>query len=163
MRFLTRPSRGYSGYRAYITHVEMVERADTQSLPDLSNIMAGDTPQLLASIGLNAIPSREHIYREIEQRLLLPEDRLPDHWLSRYQLWVQPYYHHSCRSEDCSRYWDEQISIPSLLSLRPSPPPTSITFIRSGLSGRVTGYAEATMFHLSCTRSHVFLHRVVRL
>ncbi|KAI9462301.1 antiviral helicase [Lactarius psammicola] len=103
----------------------MVERANTENLPDLSDILVGDSRQLLASIGLNAIPSREHTYREIEQRLLLPEERLPDHWLSKYQL--------------C---WDEQISIPSLLSLKPSPPPTSISFIRSGLSGRVTGYAE---------------------
>ncbi|KAF8272987.1 antiviral helicase [Lactarius quietus] len=113
----------------------MVEQTDTQNLPDLSNILARDACQLLASIGLNEIPSREHIYREIERRLLLPEERLPDHWLSKYQL-----------------YWDEQISIPSLLSLRPSPPPTSITFIRSGLNGRVTGYAEATNFPLCCTR-----------
>ncbi|KAH9004181.1 antiviral helicase [Lactarius hatsudake] len=103
----------------------MVDRANTQDLPDLSDILAGDSRQLLASIGLNEIPSREQTHREIEQRLLLPEERLPDHWLSKYQL-----------------YWDEQISIPSLLSLRPSPPPTSISFIRSGLSGRVTGYAE---------------------
>ncbi|KAH9081811.1 hypothetical protein EDB83DRAFT_586882 [Lactarius deliciosus] len=100
----------------------MVERANTQDLPDLSDILAGDSCQLLASIGLNEIPSREQTHREIDQRLLLPEERLPDHWLSKYQL-----------------YWDEQISIPSLLSFRPSPPPTSISFIRSGLSGRVTG------------------------
>ncbi|KAH9178867.1 antiviral helicase [Lactarius sanguifluus] len=117
----------------------MVERASTQDLPDLSDILAGDSRQLLASIGLNEIPSREQTYREIEQRLLLPEERLPDHWLSKYQL-----------------YWDEQISIPSLLSLRPSPPPTSISFIRSGLSGRVTGYAEAKNFlALDRMRSYV--------
>lgn len=103
----------------------MVERANTQDLPNLSDILAGDSRQLLASIGLNEIPSREQTHRQIEQRLLLPEERLPDHWLSKYQL-----------------YWDEQISVPSLLSLRPSPPPTSISFIRSGLGGRVTGYAE---------------------
>ncbi|KAN0134981.1 DSHCT (NUC185) domain containing protein [Lactarius tabidus] len=121
----------------------MAERANTQNLPNISNILAKDARQLLESIGLDAIPSREHIYREIEQRLLLPEERLPDHWLSKYQL-----------------YWDEQISIPSLLSLKPSPPPTSITFIRSGLGGRVTGYAEATIFPLRCIRSHAFLHRV---
>ena len=70
----------------------MDERANTQNLPDLSNIQAGDARQLLASIGLNAIPSHEHIYREIEQRLLLPEERLPNHWLSKYQLWVQSYH-----------------------------------------------------------------------
>ncbi|KAH9065893.1 antiviral helicase [Lactarius vividus] len=89
----------------------MVKRANTQDLPDLSDILVGDSRQLLASIGLNEIPSREQTYREIEQRLLLPEERLPDHWLPKYQL---------------------QISISSLF----------ISFIRSGLSGRVTGYAE---------------------
>lgn len=71
---------------SHIAHVKMAEGANTQNLPDLSNIAAKDAPELLASIGLNAIPSREHIYREIEQRLLLPEERLPDHWLSKYQL-----------------------------------------------------------------------------
>jgi antiviral helicase SKI2 len=64
----------------------MAERANTQNLPNISNILAKDARQLLESIGLDAIPSREHIYREIEQRLLLPEERLPDHWLSKYQL-----------------------------------------------------------------------------
>ncbi|KAH9982737.1 antiviral helicase [Lactifluus volemus] len=88
------------------------------------------TPKLvekvdLASLGLDAIPSREQIHDEIEERLLLPRDRLAPDWLSKYQV-----------------YWDEQISIPSLLSLNPSPPPTSISFIRSGLSGHVTGYSE---------------------
>jgi antiviral helicase SKI2 len=74
------------GYRVHTAHVGMAEEANTQNLPDLSNIQAKDARQLLASIGLDAIPSREHIYREIEQRLLLPEERLPDHWLSKYQL-----------------------------------------------------------------------------
>ena len=74
---------GIVGTLGYITYIEMVERANTQ---DISDILAEDPRQLLASIGLNAIPSREHIYREIEQRLLLPEESLPDHWLSKYQL-----------------------------------------------------------------------------
>lgn len=42
-----------------------------------------------------------------------------------------------------------------LLSLKPSPPPTSITFIRSGLGGRVTGHAEAIVSSLRCTRTCV--------
>lgn len=74
------------GIEPNTTYVKMVERVNTQNLPDLSEILAGDSHQLLASIGLNAIPSREDTYREIEQRLLLPEERLPDHWLSKYQL-----------------------------------------------------------------------------
>lgn len=72
--------------KLFIALVKMAEGDSTQNLPNLSNILAKDSPELLASIGLNAIPSREHIYREIEQRLLLPEERLPDHWLSKYQL-----------------------------------------------------------------------------
>ena len=75
-----------AGTLGYITYVEMVERTNTQNLPDFPDILAGDSRQLLSTIGLDAIPSREDIYREIEQRLLLPEERLPDHWLSKYQL-----------------------------------------------------------------------------
>ncbi len=64
----------------------MVERANVQNLVDISDVLPEDSPQLLASIGLNVIPSREHIYREIEERLLLPEERIPNHWLSKYQV-----------------------------------------------------------------------------
>ncbi|KAI0001768.1 NUC185 domain-containing protein [Russula vinacea] len=70
---------------------------------------------LLASLGLDTVPSREQIYREIEERLLLPKETLPEDWLSKYQV-----------------YWNEPISIPSLF----------ISFIRSGISGHVTGYSE---------------------
>jgi len=64
----------------------MVERANVQNLVDISDVLPEDSPQLLASIGLNVIPSREHICREIEERLLLPEERIPNHWLSKYQV-----------------------------------------------------------------------------
>ena len=47
-----------------------------------------DSLQLLASLGLDTVPSREQIYREIEERLLLPKETLPEDWLSRYQVWV---------------------------------------------------------------------------
>ncbi|KAI0323105.1 antiviral helicase [Amylostereum chailletii] len=42
----------------------------------------------LAKLGLDGIPSREQIHREIEQRLLLPKERLPDDWLPSYQVSV---------------------------------------------------------------------------
>lgn len=51
-----------------------------------------------------------------------------------------------------SRHWDEEISIPSLLSLEPSPPPTSLAFVRTGLHGRVTGYTEANILCPSFTQ-----------
>ena len=47
-----------------------------------------DSLQLLASLGLDTVPSREQTYREIEERLLLPQDTLPGDWLSKYQVWV---------------------------------------------------------------------------
>ncbi|KAI0257289.1 antiviral helicase [Lactifluus subvellereus] len=103
-----------------------VEQVAAQNFWEFSNIFPEDSRQLLASLGLDAVPSREQTYREIEERLLLPKDR-PQR---------TGFLDTRCR------YWDERISIPSLLSLKPSPPPTSISFIRSGLSGHVTGYSE---------------------
>jgi len=108
----------------------MVERISDRPW-ELSDLFPEDSRRLLASLGWDSVPSREQTYREIEERLLLPKERLPEDWLSKYQV-----------------YWNEQISIPSLLSSKPSPPPTSISFIRSGLSGHVTGYSEVTRFSL---------------
>jgi antiviral helicase SKI2 len=126
---------------------------------ELSNRFPVDSSQLLASLGLDAVPSREQTYREIEERLLLPRDRLPEDWLSKYQVWVRSSFP-LCSSVDLlSRHWDGQISIPSLLSLKPSPPPTSISFIRSGLSGHVTGYSEVTLSSL--VHERVYSYTVV--
>jgi antiviral helicase SKI2 len=119
-----------------------------------------DSPQqLLASLGLDAVPSHEQTYREIEERLLLPRDRLPQDWLSKYQVWVRRSFLLHISAHLLSSHWDRQISIPSLLSLNPSPPPTSISFIRSGLSGHVTGYSEVTLSTL--IHDHVYSYVVV--
>lgn len=125
----------------------MVERTSAR-LWELSGLFPEDHRQLLASLGWDSVPSREQTYREIEERLLLPKERLPEDWLSKYQVWVK--HTTPLRHIDLifRRYWNEQISIPSLLSTKPSPPPTSISFIRSGLSGHVTGHSEATCFSL---------------
>jgi antiviral helicase SKI2 len=48
-----------------------------------------DSRQLLASLGWDSVPSREQTYREIEERLLLPKEKLPEDWLSKYQVWVR--------------------------------------------------------------------------
>jgi hypothetical protein len=47
-----------------------------------------DSLQLLASLDLDTVPSREQTFREIEERLLLPKETLPEDWLSKYQVWV---------------------------------------------------------------------------
>jgi hypothetical protein len=47
-----------------------------------------DSLQLLTSLGLDTAPSCEQTYREIEERLLLPKETLPEDWLSKYQVWV---------------------------------------------------------------------------
>jgi len=116
----------------------MDERLSTSA----RDLFPKDSLQLLAPLGLNTVPSREQTYREIEERLLLPKETLPEDWLSKYQVWVYYTTLFTHWSDLRSRYWNEQISIPSLLSLKPSPPPTSISFIRSGISGHVTGYSE---------------------
>ena len=42
---------------------------------------------LLEQLGLGGLPSREQVHREIETKLLLPQERLPDHWLPTYQMY----------------------------------------------------------------------------
>jgi len=46
-----------------------------------------------------------------------------------------------------TRHWDNDLSIPDLLKLEPAPPSISLTFVRSGLDGRVTGYAEVRTYY----------------
>ncbi|KAJ7750230.1 antiviral helicase [Mycena metata] len=80
---------------------------------------------ILNDLGLVGLPSRQHVHREIEEKLLLPQEALPEHWLPSYQV-----------------HWNSSLSIPSLLAFTPSPPPTNVSFIRTGLNGRVTGHVE---------------------
>ncbi|TDL28168.1 antiviral helicase [Rickenella mellea] len=69
--------------------------------------------------------SKEAIYQDVEEQLLIPKDRLPAHWLPSYQI-----------------HWTHELNVPSLLKTSPSVPPTTLTFVRTGLDGRVTGYKE---------------------
>ncbi|KZV67653.1 antiviral helicase [Peniophora sp. CONT] len=85
-----------------------------------------NAPKLLDALGLADVPSRERVHREIEQRLLLPQEKLPEDWLPRYQ-----------------EHWETELSVPFLLSLAPAPAPTVLSLVRGGLGGRVTGYTES--------------------
>ncbi|KAJ4485612.1 antiviral helicase [Lentinula aciculospora] len=84
-----------------------------------------DVKLLLEQLGLAQLPSRKEVFKEIEEKLLLPQENLPPHWLAKYQI-----------------QWERDVSIPSLLPLNPSPAPTTLSFVRAGLEGRVTGYVE---------------------
>ncbi|KAI0347991.1 antiviral helicase [Trametopsis cervina] len=99
----------------------------TDLLDKIINPNPDNADEILAELGLSGIQSPEEVHREIEQNLLLPPTKFPDHWLPHYQ-----------------KYWDQELSIPSLLTLEPSPPPTSLAFVRTGLNGRVTGYTEVS-------------------
>ncbi|KAF8628226.1 hypothetical protein AX15_004008 [Amanita polypyramis BW_CC] len=88
--------------------------------PDPSN-----APKLLRDLGLAEPPSTEQVHREIEEKLLLPKPSLPKHWLPHYQV-----------------NWEPKLELTSLLSLEPSPPPTTLELVRSGLDGRITGFVE---------------------
>ncbi|KAL0951772.1 hypothetical protein HGRIS_008443 [Hohenbuehelia grisea] len=99
------------------THIQLVQR--------VTQANAEDASALLDELELSGLPSREQVHREIENKLLLPQDQLPEHWLSTFQI-----------------TWDHQLDVHSLLTIDPSPPPTSLSFVRAGLEGRVTGYVE---------------------
>ncbi|KAJ6520244.1 ATP-dependent RNA helicase [Mycena sanguinolenta] len=86
---------------------------------------SSEKDKILNDLGLDGLPSREQVHREMEEKLLLPQETLPSHWLPSYQV-----------------HWDSSLSIPSLLAFAPSPPPTSVSFVRTGLNGRVTGHVE---------------------
>ena len=51
--------------------------------PDGSN-----ADRILEELGLDRVPPRSQVHREIEDRLLLPKEKLPDHWLPQYQVCV---------------------------------------------------------------------------
>ncbi|KZO92822.1 antiviral helicase [Calocera viscosa TUFC12733] len=102
---------------------ELSELILLASEPD--HVNAEIREELLTELGVGRIPSKDKLHQALEDRLLLPKAKLPDHWLATYQL-----------------HWEHETSIPSLLTVTPSPAPSRLEFVRSGLEGRVTGYRE---------------------
>jgi hypothetical protein len=62
--------------------------ADEEILDAIRNPDSENVPILLDRLGFGGAPSPEQVYREIEEKLLLPKDRMPDHWLLSYQMYV---------------------------------------------------------------------------
>ena len=60
------------------THQDILEKLLN---PDKSH-----AKKLLQELGLAELPSREEVHRKIEEKLLLPQDKFPDHWLPTYQV-----------------------------------------------------------------------------
>ncbi|KAG6842412.1 hypothetical protein C0991_007542 [Blastosporella zonata] len=105
--------------------------------PDSNNALS-----LLLDLNLSGTPTPQQVHREIEEKLLLPREALPKHWLPSYQI-----------------HWDREIYVPSLLTFNPSPPPTSLAFVRTGLRGRVTGYVETQNLRASTGLTSTSLDR----
>lgn len=43
--------------------------------------------KILKDLGLSGLPSRAQVHHEIEEKLLLPREKLPAHWLPLYQMY----------------------------------------------------------------------------
>ena len=61
-----------------LEHSTLIER--------ILNPQASKADELLSDLGLAGLPSKEKVHEQIEENLLLPRSRLPDHWLPTYQL-----------------------------------------------------------------------------
>ena len=59
---------------------------DGQMHAELIQRIVGRSPTTLEDLGLAGPPSREQILADIEEKMLLPKDRLPSHWLPHYQM-----------------------------------------------------------------------------
>lgn len=42
--------------------------------------------QILSELDLSGVPAQEQVHAQIEDALLLPSERLPEPWLSTYQM-----------------------------------------------------------------------------
>ncbi|KZV82840.1 ATP-dependent RNA helicase [Exidia glandulosa HHB12029] len=118
---------------------------DERSYSELAELVHNgnaDKDVLLKELGLDGVPSRDEILRELEDRYLTPKDVLPDHWLSTYQI-----------------HWEHKTDITSLLKLEPSPPQVTLVPTRAGLDGRVVGWAEAATRPPPSARTSMSLNR----
>jgi len=68
----------------------MAEAIDREQVIDqILNPYRENADQLLKDLGLSGFPTREQVHQEIEAKLLLPPDGIPEHWLPTYQMYVR--------------------------------------------------------------------------
>lgn len=65
----------------------MDSEKQTELIHQIANPDPRNASKILNELGLSGLPSREQVHREIEEKLLLPQDTLPAHWLSKYQVY----------------------------------------------------------------------------
>lgn len=61
-----------------------MDLADTIS--KIAHPKSTDAAAILAELKLDKIPSREEVYQNLNERLLVPRERLPANWLKDYQV-----------------------------------------------------------------------------
>lgn len=64
----------------------MEDHDHTEVVNQILNPRAENAQKLLAELGLDKIPSREEVHRDIEEKLLLPKTTFPAHWLRHHQV-----------------------------------------------------------------------------
>ena len=64
----------------------MASEEHASILDHILNPKEGRSDDILDRMGLYSLPTREQIHSEIEEKLLLPKDKFPSHWLPTYQV-----------------------------------------------------------------------------
>jgi len=127
-------------------------------LASLEGSGALSAEELLERLRLGGLPSQEALFNEIEESLLLPKTRLPDHWLGTYQVYgLSNVSSFGSPIDSSNSHWDHALQIPDLLTLKPSPAPSSLTFQRVGLQGKVVGYVEVCRVTLQTLKSRLLV------
>ncbi|KDR85602.1 hypothetical protein GALMADRAFT_234567 [Galerina marginata CBS 339.88] len=115
---------------------------DDEALDQIAHPRADRAFHILERLNLASPLKISQVHEDIENLLLLPPQRFLDRWLPSYQV-----------------HWDHEISIPELLKSDPIPPPTTLTFVRAGLDGHVTGYTETASSRLATGSTSTSLNR----
>ena len=55
-------------------------------IEQILNPRSENAHKILEELGLSRLPSLEEVHRAIEEKLLLPKDNFPAHWLPHYQV-----------------------------------------------------------------------------
>jgi hypothetical protein len=80
-----------------LSHSPLMDIAKTMDsrehvMDQILNPRRENADQILEDLGLASFPTREQVHQEIEAKLLLPPDTIPEHWLSTYQMYVYLFF-----------------------------------------------------------------------
>ena len=74
--------------RAFRCHLplNMADHDHQDVLDKILNPKPENAQKVLTRLGLDELPSREQVHHAIEEKLLLPKEKFPAHWLPHYQV-----------------------------------------------------------------------------